>query len=122
MGKSKLIKIILTVIYLTGVVFTIYYGIKYCLHSTYVSNPDAMLPFMEYERAFILMAVGFPFMLASTISVIRAWHLKKARHSRLKIVLVSLPAIVDAVPFVVGVGFILFLLVEGYLEAFGILG
>ena len=80
-GKAGIVKAVLTLIYVIGVGFTVYYGIKFCMHSTYVANPDAMLPFMEYERAFVMMALGCPFMAASTVSVIWAYGLRKTEHA-----------------------------------------
>lgn len=106
---KKIVKAVLTLIYGIGVGCTVYFGIKFCMHSTYVINPDAMLPFMEYERAFCIMALGCPFMIASTISMIWAYGLHKAEHPKRKILLLSVPAVLDAIPFL----FIILVLVIG---------
>ena len=80
-------------------------------------NPDAMLPFMEYERAFVMMALGCPFMAASTVSVIWAYGLSKTEHAWRKLVLLSLPAAVDALPLLFLVGVLAVMLVKGIMEA-----
>ncbi|MBR1852451.1 MAG: hypothetical protein IJ794_04665 [Lachnospiraceae bacterium] len=105
MMGTKILKIFLVLIYGIGVGFTLYYAIKFCMHSTYVAYPDAMIPFTEYQRAFAIMALGCPFMAASTVSVIWAYGLRKAKHAGRKMLLLAVPAIIDAIPltFIIGV-------------------
>lgn len=119
--KSKWIQMILVLIYIIGVGFTVHYGITFCMHNTYVANPDAMLPFTEYERALIMMAFGCPFMVASVVSIVWCYDLRHTKHAKRNMFLVSLPAIVDLIPFVFAIVFLVFLILEGYLETLGII-
>lgn len=119
--KSLFVRIIVTAIYVIGILMTAYLGVKCFLPSTTEPDPMAMIPFTENERAFILMAFGFPFMLASCLSMIWAYGLRKAAKPRRNTFLALIPAIIDGIPFVVVAGIVLIMLVEGYLEALGIL-
>ena len=102
--KSMPVRIIVTVIYVMS-----------------EPNPDAMIPFTENESAFIMMAFGFPFMLASCLSVVWAYGLRKSAKPRRNSFLALIPAIIDGIPFVVVAGILLVMLVEGFLEVLGIL-
>ena len=108
-------------IYAIGILMTAYLVVKCFLPSTTESDPMAMIPFTENERAFLMMAFGFPFMLASCLSMIWAYGWKKSRHPRRSILLALIPAIIDGIPFVVVAGIVLIMLVEGFLEVLGIL-
>ena len=119
--KSMPARIIVTVIYAIGIAITVYLGIKCFLPPASGPNPDAMIPFTENESAFIMMAFGFPFMLASCLSVIWAYSLKKSPHPCRNIFLALIPAIIGCIPFVAVAGVMLVMLAEGYLEALGIL-
>ena len=119
--KSKPIRIILTVVYAVGIAMTLYFGIKCLLPSASEPNPAAMIPFTENESAFIIMACGFPLMLASCLSVIWAYGLRKSAKPRRNIILALIPAVIDGIPFVAVAGIVIVMLVEGFLEAFGIL-
>ena len=119
--KSIPVRIIVTVIYVIGIAISGYLTVKCFLPPASEPNPDAMIPFTENESAFIKMAFGFPFMLASCLSVIWAYGLKKTEHSRRNILFALIPAVIDGIPFVVVAGVILIMLAEGFLEALGIL-
>lgn len=119
--KSMPVRIIATVIYAVGIAITTYLGVKCFLPPTSEPDPEAMIPFTENERAFIMMAFGFPFMLASCLSVIWAYGLKKSQHPRRNIALALIPAIIDGIPFLVVAGIILVMLAEALLEVWGIL-
>ena len=119
--KSMPVRIALTVIYVIGILMTAYLGVKCFLPSTTEPDPMAMIPFTENERAFVLMAFGFPFMLASCLSVIWAYGLRKTSKPRRNTFLALIPAIVDGIPFVVIAGILLVMLAEGFLEVLGIL-
>jgi len=119
--KSMPVRIALTVIYVIGILMTAYFGVKCFLPSTTEPDPMAMIPFTENERAFVLMAFGFPFMLASCLSVIWAYGLRKTSKPRRNTFLALIPAIVDGIPFVVIAGILLVMLAEGFLEVLGIL-
>ena len=58
--KSMPVRIAVTVIYVIGILMTAYLGVKCFLPSTTEPDPMAMIPFTENERAFIMMAFGFP--------------------------------------------------------------
>ena len=119
--KPLPVRMAVTVIYVIGIVITAYLGVKCFLPSTTEPDPMAMIPFTENERAFILMAFGFPFMLASCLSVIWAYGLRKSSNRRRNTLLALIPAIVDGIPFLVVAGFIIVMIVEGFLEVLGIL-
>lgn len=118
--KSKLLKIIFTIIYVIGIGFTVYYGVRFCMQSDHVSAPDAMIPFTDSEIAFTRMAMGCPLMMLSALSMMWVYDLKNAQHSRRNIFLIFLPAIVDAIPFLFLVGLVIFMIIEAYLEILGI--
>lgn len=121
MKKSKWMKILLTVIYVIGVGCNLYLLLMMCLHPNHVEAPDAMLPMTDFERAFVMMAIGFLPMAASVLSTVWVYDLKQTRHSRRNCVLIFLPAIIDAIPFVFMVGLVIVMIVEAYLEILGIL-
>ena len=98
--KSMPVRIIVTVVYIIGIAITLYLGVK-C--------------------AFIMMAFGFPFMVASCLSVVWAYGLRKSAKPRRSTFLALIPAVIDGIPFVVVAGVLLVMLAEGYLEALGIL-
>ena len=119
--KSLPVRIAVTVIYVIGILMTVYLCIKCFLPSTTEPDPMAMIPFTENESAFIMMAFGFPLMLASCLSVVWAYGLRKSANRRRNTFLALIPAIVDGIPFLVVAGIILIMLVEGFLEVLGIL-
>ena len=119
--KSLPVRIAVTVIYAIGIMMTAYLCIKCFLPTSTEPDPMAMIPFTDNERAFIMMAIGFPFMLASCLSVIWAYGMKKSAKPRRNSFLALIPAVIDGIPFLVVAGFILIMLVEGLLEVLGIL-
>ena len=119
--KSMPVRIIVTVIYVIGIAISGYLTVKCFLPPASEPNPDAMIPFTENERAFIMMAFGFPFMVASCLSVVWAYGLRKSAKPRRSTFLALIPAVIDGIPFVVVAGVLLVMLAEGYLEALGIL-
>lgn len=121
MKKSKLLKIIFTIIYIIGIGLSVYYGVKFCLQSDHVSAPDAMIPFTDSEIAFTRIAMGCPLMMLSAVSMWWVYDLKHTQHFRRNSVLIFLPAVIDAIPFLFLVGFVIVLIIEAYLEVLGIL-
>lgn len=121
MKKSKLLKIIFTVIYVIGIGFTVYYAVRFGLQSDHVAYPDAMIPFTDSEIAFTRMAMGCPLMMLSAFSMMWVYDLKHTQHPRRNSVLIFLPAVIDGIPFLFVVGFIIVLIIEAYLEVLGIL-
>ncbi|GGH18870.1 hypothetical protein [Paenibacillus segetis] len=74
---NTFMKVLLTCIYVIGVACVIYYSFMYIQHSTEIQNPEAMLPMMQYETGAWIMMLGMPFMIASCISMIWIFKLKK---------------------------------------------
>lgn len=121
MKKSKWLKILLTAVYVMGVGCNLSLLLLMCLHPRHVAAPDAMLPMTDFERAFVMMAIGFLPMAASALSMAWAYDLKHTLHRRRNTVLVLLPAVIDAVPFVFMVGLVLVMLAEALLEILGLI-
>ena len=119
--KSLPVRIIVTVIYAIGIAISVYLAAKCFLPPTSEPDPMAMIPFTENERAFIIMAFGFPFMLGSCLSVVWAYGLRKSANHRRNTLLALIPASIDGIPFVVVAGILLVMLAQGFLEALGIL-
>lgn len=121
MKKAKWLKILLTVIYVIGVGCNLYLLLMMCLHPNHVEDPAAMLPMTDFEWAFVMMAIGFLPMAASALATVWVYDLKQTRHPRRNSVLILIPAIIDAIPFVFMVGLVIVMIVEAYLEILGIL-
>lgn len=121
MKQSKAVKVVVTVIYIVGICITAYLGVKCFLPSVSEPDPMAMIPFTENEKALITMALGFPFMLASSLLVIWAYELRKSGHSRRGVFFALIPAIIDGIPFLIVAGVITVMMAKGYLEALGLL-
>jgi hypothetical protein len=62
----------------------------YLQHSTIIPYPDSMLPMMKYEIAAWRLIIVLPLMIASCISIVLVYKLRKVS----KIMLASLPALV----------------------------
>lgn len=76
----KVVKTILTLIYVFGIVCVLWCSFLYFRHSTTVESPDAMLPFMEYERGAWALMVGVPLLTISSMTVIAAHEIEKWKH------------------------------------------
>lgn len=87
---SSALKIIFSVIYVVGIIFVVVFSGMYLQHSTIIPYTDAMLPMMRYEIAVWRLIIGLPFMVASCISIVIVYKLRKVS----KMILVSLPALV----------------------------
>lgn len=121
MKKTKWLKILLTVIYVMGIGCNLYLLLLMCLHPNHVQSPDAMLPMTDFERAFVMMAMGFLPMAASALSLVWVYDLKYSLHRRRNIFLTLLPAVIDAAPFVFMVGLVTVMLVKAWLEVLGVI-
>ncbi len=121
MKKAKWLKILLTVIYVIGVGCNLYLLLTMCLHPNHVGDPAAMLPMTDFEWAFVMMAIGFLPMAASALATVWVYDLKQTRHPRRNSVLILIPAIIDAIPFVFMVGLVIVMIAEACLEILGIL-
>lgn len=121
MKKNKWLKILLTVLYITGIGCHLVLLLTMCLHPHRVASPDAMLPMTDFERAFVMMAAGFIPMAGSALSLVWVYDLKNTAHRQRNMILALLPAAVDAVPFVFMAGLVLVMLAEAWLEVFGLI-
>jgi hypothetical protein len=93
MTKNKLVKIVLTCIYAVGICCVLYFGMLYLGHSQTISNPEVMLPMMEYERGAWALMIGLPFLIASCLSLILVYQIKTVLHK----FFLFLPALLDLV-------------------------
>jgi hypothetical protein len=96
-------------IYVVGVCLVAFFIAKALLGGNTVLNPDAMLPFTEFERNSIFLGIGFIPMILSCIFLIKTFDIK----TRLKKILVLVPGIITGIPFVYGVGLIITLMIIG---------
>lgn len=66
--KNKTFSICISVINAIGVICLIYFAILYLSHSTYIVNPNAMLPMENWERAGMMLTIGvIPMFIANIL-------------------------------------------------------
>ena len=66
--KNKCFSICIVIINIIGIICLIYYATLDISHSTYVVNPDAMLPMENWERAGMILTIGvIPMLIANTV-------------------------------------------------------
>ncbi len=94
------------IIYIVGICMVIYFLACALLGGNTVANPDAMIPFTEFERNIILLGIGFIPMALSCVFLIRAFDIK----ARIKRILIFIPAVITGIPFVCGVVMIVIML------------
>lgn len=112
-------KMLCTIIYIIGICCVCYYGFVFLSHNQTIKNPEAMLPFTEYESAFCMLGFGAIPMVASCFSMCWAYSLKHTKHKKRNIFLIFIPAIPCTICFMfIGV-LILIMLVEGWFNAIG---
>lgn len=77
MKNGKVFSMIILILNSIGVLLLLFYGVPLLTHDTTVMNPDAMLPFEEWDRAGMMLTVlFFPLTIVDTL-----WFLmEKARH------------------------------------------
>ncbi|WP_408069850.1 hypothetical protein [Butyrivibrio sp. JL13D10] len=105
-------KIIATVIYTIGIGCVLFFGLSAIIGGSTVSNPNAMIPFTEFERNIIMLGIGFIPMIASCLFMLSAYGIKE----RSKKILVLIPGIVTGIPFMFGVCFVGYLLILGMFD------
>ena len=105
-------KIIAAGIYVIGICCVLFFGASAIIGGNTVSNPEAMIPFTEFERNIIMLGIGFIPMIASCLFMLSAYGIKKQS----KKLLVLIPGIVTGIPFILGVCFVLYLLLLGLLD------
>ena len=96
-------------IYVVGSFLVAFFMAKALLGGNTVLNPDAMIPFTEFERNSIFLGLGFIPMILSCIFLIIAFDIKE----RMKKILVLVPGIITGIPFVFGVGLIITMMILG---------
>ncbi|WP_029319727.1 hypothetical protein [Butyrivibrio sp. AE3004] len=108
-------KIIATTIYILGICCVLFFGASAVFGGNTVSNPEAMIPFTEFERNIIMLGMGFIPMIASCLFMLYAYGIKE----RSKRILVLIPGIVTGIPFIVGACFVVYLIFLGMLDVIG---
>lgn len=96
-------------IYVVGICLVAFFITKALLGGNTVPNPDAMLPFTEFERNSIFLGLGFIPMVLSCVFLIKTLDIQ----TKLKRILVLVPGIITGIPFVYGVGLIITMMVIG---------
>lgn len=65
--KRKALEILLIVLNLIGIVLLVHFAIPYITYNTTTLNPNAILPFEAWDRAGMLLTLGFIPLLAINI-------------------------------------------------------
>ena len=95
MKKCRKLSICISVLNAIGVVCLIYCAVLYLSHTTYVSNPDAMLPMENWDRGGMMLTIGMmPMLIANTLGALFA--LKKGT-SIIKRLLFFIPSILEVI-------------------------
>ena len=69
MKKYRKLRICISVLNAIGIVCLFYCAALYLSHDTYVVNPDAMLPMMNWERGGMMLTMGvMPMLIANLIT------------------------------------------------------
>lgn len=67
MTKRKALEILLIVLNIIGIVLLVLFAIPYITYNTKTVDPNAMLPFEAWDRAGMLLTLGFIPLLAINI-------------------------------------------------------
>ena len=67
MRESKMLSLLIIIINIIGIICLIYFAIQYLTHNTTIANPNAMLPAEAWDRAGMILTVGFVPLLAVNI-------------------------------------------------------
>lgn len=67
MTKRKALEILLIVLNIIGIVLLVLFAIPYITYNTKIVGPNAMLPFETWDRAGIILTLGFVPLLAINI-------------------------------------------------------
>ena len=95
MKKYRKLSICISVLNAIGIVCLIYCAALYLSHDTYVVNPDAMLPMMNWERGGMMLTMGvMPMLIANTLGFL--FVLKKGT-SIIKRLLFFIPSILEVI-------------------------
>ena len=101
-------------IYAAGVCVVTFLLIKAFVGGNYVADPDAMLPYTEFERYMIFLGMGFIPMMIGCTFLVRTYGIKSLK----KRILAFVPGIICGVPFMFGVGVLLLMLILGMRDAY----
>jgi hypothetical protein len=93
MNKKIFLKIVLTCIYILGIICVVRYSFLYLSHSKTILNPNAMIPMMSYEKGAWSLMLGLPFMIIYCLSIIIIYKVRKMNYK----ILIFLPSIVDII-------------------------
>lgn len=67
MTKRKALEILLIVLNIVGIVLLVHLAIPYITYNTTILNPNAMIPFEAWDRAGMILTLGFIPLLAINI-------------------------------------------------------
>lgn len=71
MKVNKNISIVIIIFNIIGILSLIYFAIPYLTHDTFISNPNAMLPAENWDRAGMTLTVGFiPLLIVNILAFI----------------------------------------------------
>lgn len=119
MDKSndmKLNKILAIVIYTLGCLCVAYFAMLALIGGRNIANPDAMLPYTDFDRGTMILALGCIPMVISCIAIIKSFKIEK----RIKRILVMIPGFITVIPFVVYAVFFIIFMFLGMLDATGL--
>ena len=119
MDKSndmKLNKILAIVIYTLGCLCVAYFTMFALIGGRHVANPDAMIPYTDFDRGTIFLALGCIPMVISCIAIIKSFKIEK----RSKRILGMIPGFITVIPFVVYAVFFIIFMFLGMLDATGL--
>ena len=77
MTKRKALEILLIVLNIIGIVLLVHFAIPYITYNTTILNPNAILPFEAWDRAGMILTLGFVPLLAINILSFILSSLKK---------------------------------------------
>ena len=67
MTKRKALEILLIVLNIIGIVLLVHFAIPYITYNTKIVDPNAMIPFEEWDMAGMILTLGFVPLLAINI-------------------------------------------------------
>ena len=84
MKKYRKLSICISVLNAIGIVCLFYCAALYLSHDTYVVNPDAMLPMMNWERGGMMLTMGvMPMLIANTLGFLYILKKRNIYHQKI---------------------------------------
>lgn len=114
--KRNINKILAIVIYTLGCLCVAYFTMFALIGGRHVANPDAMIPYTDFDRGTIFLALGCIPMVISCIAIIKSFKIEK----RSKRILVMIPGFITVIPFVVYTVLVAMMIFLGMMEANGV--